>query len=80
MKLPTIKECVIGQVTFEFYRSGELWYVCDNGFKFPVPIDDTQNATFLAKDKAILFMRYIRKYLIKCQSEMKSSSGGNYEL
>ena len=34
----------------------------DDGFTFPVPIDDIGNATFLATDKAIVFMRYIRKY------------------
>jgi hypothetical protein len=28
-----------------------------------VPIDDIGNATSLAEDKAILFMRYIRKHL-----------------
>lgn len=35
-----------------------VWY-----FEFPVPIDDIGGAIFLAEDKAILFMRYIRKYL-----------------
>lgn len=51
------------KVTFAYYRDKELWYKIDKSFLFPVPIDDIGNATFLAKDKAILFMRYIRKYL-----------------
>lgn len=51
------------KVKFLFYRSGELWYVTENGFEFPVPISDTQDACFNAEDKAILFMRYIRKHL-----------------
>lgn len=50
-------------VEFSFYRAGELWYVTDCGFEFPVPITDVGNAVFLNKDKAILFMRYIRKHL-----------------
>jgi hypothetical protein len=32
-------------------------------FEFPVPIADVGTATFLAEDKAILFMRYIRTHL-----------------
>ena len=30
-------------------------------FQFPVPISDTGEATFLNSDKALYFMRYIRK-------------------
>lgn len=56
------------QVQFVFYRSGELWYsVYDpmNGsyFTFPVPIKDTGDAVFKDFDRALLFMRYIRKHL-----------------
>ena len=50
-------------VTFEFYRDNRLWYCTEDGFSFPVPIEDIGNATFLHKEKAILFMRYIRKHL-----------------
>jgi hypothetical protein len=51
------------KVKFSFYRDKELWYVAENGFEFPVPIEDVGNATFLAEDRAILFMRYIRLHL-----------------
>ena len=51
------------KVHFSFYREEKLWYETDDGFEFPVPIGDVGNATFLAEDKAILFMRYIRKHL-----------------
>lgn len=50
------------KVTFSYYRDGSLWYETECGFLFPVPIDDIGNATFLREDKAMLFMRYIRKY------------------
>jgi hypothetical protein len=50
-------------VSFVRYRSNELWYKCENGFEFPVPISDIGDATFLATDKAMLFMRYIRKQM-----------------
>jgi hypothetical protein len=56
-------------VTFEFYRKGELWYTTECGFKFPVPISDTGDGTFLKSDKAMLFMRYIRKQIDEVQKE-----------
>jgi hypothetical protein len=50
-------------VSFVHYKDTELWYRTECGFTFPVSIADTGNASFLAKDKAILFMRYIRRHL-----------------
>ena len=50
-------------VSFQFYRDGNLWYKTENDFSFPVPINDIGNATFMAQDRAMLFMRYIRKHL-----------------
>lgn len=49
------------KVKFVEYRRGELIYITECGFKFPVPIDDTGDGVFLPEDKAIIFMRYIRK-------------------
>jgi hypothetical protein len=51
------------QVTFVHFKEGELWYRTENGFEFPVPVADVGTATMLAKDKALLFMRYIRKHV-----------------
>lgn len=51
------------QVTLVRYKEGELWYVTEDGFEFPVPIADVGSATMLAKDKALLFMRYLRRHL-----------------
>lgn len=62
-------------VHFQFYRNGELWYevyepdiedsdsLDGSWFQFPVPIKDTGDAVFKDKDKALLFMRYIRKHI-----------------
>ena len=50
-------------VRFVRYRAGMLWYATESGFEFPVPIADVGEATFLAQDKATLFMRYIRRHL-----------------
>ena len=63
MHKETIKDHIKGKVKFKFYRDGSLYYQTETGLEFPVPISDIGNATFLNEDKAILFMRYIRKYL-----------------
>ncbi len=61
----SLKDMVSGdkQVTFVRYRDGDLWYGTEDGFEFPVPVADIGSATFLARDKALLFMRYMRRYL-----------------
>ncbi|HET9129548.1 MAG TPA: hypothetical protein VFO86_01295 [Terriglobia bacterium] len=61
----TLKEMVVNnqRVRFSFYRDGQLWYETECGFRFPVPISDAGTATFLAEDRAMLFMRYIRKQI-----------------
>lgn len=63
--MSTLKERVsAGKVVkFKFFKDSELWYETEDGFEFPVPVDDTGGATFLAQDKAMLFMRYIRKHM-----------------
>ena len=72
----TIKDIVKGnKVEFAWYQSGELWYRVNfvnpvdgerNFFEFPVPISTKEvgNTVFHAEDKAMLFMRYIRKHLV----------------
>lgn len=66
-KKMTLKEIVKDNIVhFNSYRKGILYYkvtVNNKNYRFPVPIEDTGDATFLDKDKAILFMRYIRKAL-----------------
>ena len=61
----TLKEMVKDGklVRFMHYRDGELTYQTEDGFQFPVPIADTGTGTFKVEDKAILFMRWIRKQL-----------------
>lgn len=58
-----LKKRVTGQVTFLYYQDGNLIYRCEDGFQFPVPISDCGTAKFVAQDKALLFMRWIRKYM-----------------
>ncbi len=59
-----IKRAVLDshKVTFMHFRDGQLWYETDFNEPFPVPVSDAGTATFLAHDKAIFFMRYMRKW------------------
>lgn len=72
MKMRSIIDMVKdGQrVEFKFYRDMCLWYSTECGFEFPVPIEDIGKATFLAEDKAMMFMRYIRKHRQTIESEL----------
>src|SRR4051794_19361406 len=63
--MATLKELVKNKaVRVKYYRDGELWYETDDGFDFPIPIRDTGSGVFKAEDKAINFMRWIRKHLV----------------
>ena len=56
---------------FEYFRDEEFWYRTDKGLLFPIPLKEalTGRATFLADDKAIYFMRWIRRYVAACKQE-----------
>jgi len=62
-----IKEIVKdNEVRFSRYRQGVAYYsvrVPSEGvdYTFPAPLSDVGEATLLATDKALIFMRYIRK-------------------
>ena len=69
MQIPDIKDLVRDGKLVRFTRfqrserGAELWYRHQDGFEFPVPVEDTGDAAFLAEDKAIVFMRWIRPHL-----------------
>ena len=51
-------------VYFSHFRANRLYYILKTekeNYLFNVPIEDIGDATFLNKDKAIYFMRYIQK-------------------
>ena len=51
------------KVKFKFYRSSILYYETEQGLLFEVPIEETGHGVFNVEEKAILFMRWIRKQL-----------------
>lgn len=73
MTFEALKDLVRGTVRFTRYFDGQLWYKTESGFEFPVPVSEIGNATFLAEDRAMLFMRYIRKHaeMIEAKGEVQ---------
>ena len=59
------------KVKFIQYREGEFIYSTECGFEFPVPLADVGKATLLAEDKALLFLRYIRKHVEVIEAKPK---------
>lgn len=62
-------------VRFAYFRDNEFWYQHQDGLMFPVSIQEatTGRATFLAEDKAIYFMRWMKKYIEACKAEDKTT-------
>jgi hypothetical protein len=48
-------------VRFVKARQKHLIYKTESGFLFEVPFGEMDDATFMAEDKAILFLRWIRR-------------------
>lgn len=59
----SITKHVRGRSKFLFYREGNLYYETDTGLTFAIPLSDADKATFLAEDKSLFFMRWIRKHI-----------------
>lgn len=81
MNIPVLKEVVAPgkMVTFCTFDYPTMWYQTECGFKFPIPLDDTKDASFKKEDRAIFFMRWIRKHIdeiTKAQREQGVNSQG----
>ena len=72
MKLPRITQLVRELAKFTHYEEGKLWYQViwtdDDGswgglFDFPIPVEDAATGRFLSNDRAMIFMRWMRKHL-----------------
>lgn len=68
MKIPPIIDFVRDEnkVHFLRYQGGNLWYRVESissafTLEFPVPVSDTGEGIFLPEDRAMPFMRWIRK-------------------
>ena len=59
-------------VRFAYFRDNEFWYQHQDGLLFPISLAEatTGRATFLAEDKAIYFMRWMKRYIESCKNEI----------
>lgn len=65
------------KVRFEYYRDKEFWYRHEDGFLFPIALkevdDPASRATLPAEEKAIYFMRWMKKYIEAAKKENEST-------
>ena len=57
-----LKNRVKSPIKFAFFVDNALWYQTQDGWQFPVPVEDTAGATFNAEEKGTL-MRWVRKHM-----------------
>ena len=57
------------KVKFVRFQMNELFYETECGVVFPEPIGDTGTGIFTAEDKAITYMRWIRKEINRVEAE-----------
>lgn len=52
-------------VRFAYFRDNEFWYRHEDGLLFPISVEEATagKATFMAEDKAMFFLRWIRRYV-----------------
>lgn len=63
------------KVKFKSFRGDKLFYETECGFVFAVPISDTNEAEYLAEEKAMLFMKYINEAVKELNEELKENIG-----
>jgi len=51
------------KVYFVSYKNENFIYRTECGFEFFVPLSETVGGEFLAEDRAMFFMRHIRKHM-----------------
>jgi hypothetical protein len=61
------------RVRFAYYRDREFWYEHEDGLMFPIALSEVDDpgcrATLPANDKAIYFMRWMKRYIETCKKE-----------
>lgn len=63
-----LKTHLKGNASFVYWRDNAMWYQTESGLMFPIPVADLDTAQILATEKAMVFMRWIRKYLASAES------------
>lgn len=51
-----------GEAYFRRYQDGNLWYITEAGFEFPIPVADLQGTQVKSIEKAIFLLRWMRRH------------------
>jgi hypothetical protein len=64
-------------VHFEYFRDEEFWYRTDKGLLFPIALKEamTGRPTLPGNDKAIYYMRWIKRYVEACKQDPTEAAG-----
>ena len=71
------------RVFFRYYADGSLWFITEFDELFPVPVSDLGTATVRLNEKALLFMRYMRKWNASLKEEHAATiaaMGGDVDI
>jgi hypothetical protein len=59
------------KIRFSYFRDKEFWFEHEDGLLFPIPLNDVLDpaisVTLYSEDKAIFFMKWIKRYLEEAQ-------------
>lgn len=62
-------------VTLSHYRNGEVWYVCADGFKFPVQVPaDVGDAELKATERGGSMMKFIKRQMKLIESSKQAQN------
>jgi len=62
-------------VRFAYFRDGDFWYQHEDGLLFSISLQEATSSkvTFLAEDRAMLFMRWIKRFIEQAKRDKENS-------
>ena len=61
-------------VSFKHFRQGVLYYETEKGLTFEVPASETGTGTFGKVEKAIMFMKWIKRQIQKNEEALNENN------
>jgi hypothetical protein len=59
----TVKDLVKDKkAIFKYFSDGAVIYETEDGFEFPISVEDAKGGKFHAEEKAMTLMRWVRKH------------------
>lgn len=66
------------KVRFSYFRDNEFWYQHEDGLLFSISLAEATagRATFLAEDRAMYFMRWMKRFIEAYKKTLQEENGG----